>query len=75
MPFSEYRRAFMKNNDKKPEPQPGGSMRPPRPPNKIAVGLCGEGDGFGKASPKKQVVRIVLPPKPATPPTIRPPKL
>jgi hypothetical protein len=64
----------MQNEDDKPAPTPAtsGSMKPPRPPIRTAVGLDSGGDEPDKPKkPKKETVRINLPPKPTAAPTIR----
>jgi len=64
----------MKKDDQKPEPKPAGSMPPPRPPRRTAIGLGpDEDDDSGRIRPKKETVRINLPPKPPAAPTIRSP--
>jgi hypothetical protein len=44
-----------------PEPKPGGGKRPPRPPRRTAVGFVLDGGG----GPKRETVRINLPPRAA----------
>ena len=63
----------MKPDDQKPEPQPSGSRMPPRPPIRTAIGLDsgGEEPDKPKQQLKKETIRINLPPKPTTPPTIK----
>jgi hypothetical protein len=64
----------MQNEDDKPAPKPAtsGSMKPPRPPIRTAVGLDSGGDEPDKPKrPKKDTIRINLPPKPTAAPTIR----
>lgn len=59
---------------KKPEPKPAssGSMKPPRPPRGTATGTDFAGDEpKPNPQPKKETVRINLPPKPTAGPTIR----
>ena len=67
----------MQNEDDKPAPEPAtsGSLRPPRPPIRTAVGLDSGGDELDPPMrPKKDTVRIHLPPKPTAAPAIRLPK-
>jgi hypothetical protein len=62
----------MTPDDLKPEPKPSGSRMPPRPPIRTAVGLDSGGDEPDRPKPpKKETVRINLPPKPIAAPTIR----
>ena len=58
----------MKPDDR--EPKPSGSRMPPRPPIRTAVGLDSGGDepDKPKRQPKKETVRINLPPKPTASP-------
>lgn len=54
------------DQEQKPEPEPSGSRRPPRPPIRIAAGLDSGGDEPREPKrPKKETVRINLPPKPS----------
>ncbi len=56
----------MKRDDQKPEPKLAGALPPPRPPKRTAVGLGpDDDDDSGKRRPKKETVRINLPPRPA----------
>jgi hypothetical protein len=59
-------------NAPKPQPKPSGSIPPPRPPRRTAVAL-GPGDEPHKITPKKETVRINLPPKPSQLPPGKPP--
>lgn len=62
----------MKSDDQKPEPKSAGFRMPPRPPIRVAVGLDSGGDEPDQPKrPKKDTVRIHLPPKPTAVPTIR----
>jgi hypothetical protein len=60
----------MKPDDQKPEPKPSGSMKPPGPPIRTAIGVDSGGEEPDK--PKKKAVTIHLTPKPTKPkpPTI-----
>jgi hypothetical protein len=67
----------MTNDDPKPRPQPSGNQPPPRPPKHTAIAANpddGGDDSHGK-KPKKETVRINLPPKPGAAPTIKLPTL
>ena len=67
----------MKDNDSKPKTQPSGDQPPPpRPPKRTAFALGPEDDdGDQRKQPKKQTVRINLPPKPSAFPVIKLPTL
>jgi hypothetical protein len=67
---------FMQNRDPKPPTQTSGNQPPPRPPKNIAIasGPDDNDDPRGK-NPKKEIVRINLPPKPGAAPTIKLPTL
>jgi protein-S-isoprenylcysteine O-methyltransferase Ste14 len=54
----------MEQDEPKPETKPAGVRLPPRPPLPPAVGLAPSGDGGGNWRPKKETVRINLPPRP-----------
>jgi len=61
----------MKQDDQQPEPKPSGSRMPPRPPIRTTVDLDFGGDEPDKPKrPGNHTVRINLPPKPTTAPTI-----
>jgi hypothetical protein len=62
--------------DSKPEPKPQPSVPPPRPPRRTTtvVGSDDSDDPKWKR-PKKETVRINLPPKPIAGPTIKFPKI
>ena len=65
----------MKDNDSKPEPQSSGNRPPPRPPKHTALALGPDDDDAQRKQPKKDTVRINLPPKPSAVPTIKLPTL
>lgn len=58
-----------KDNEPAPKPATSGSMKPPRPPVRTALGLDSGADE--PKGPKRETVRINLPPKPTAAPTIR----
>jgi len=66
----------MQNNDPKPPTKSSGNQPPPRPPKSTAVASDPDDndDPRGK-NPKKETVRIDLPPKPGAAPTIKLPTL
>ena len=67
----------MKDEDQ-PTPKPQPSSPPPRPPRgpTIATGFCGDDEPEPKRQPKKETVRINLPPgKPVAAPFIKLPTL
>jgi hypothetical protein len=67
----------MQNEDPKHPSQPSGNQPPPRPPKHTAIAANpddGGDDSRGK-KPKKETVRINLPPKPGAAPTIKLPTL
>jgi hypothetical protein len=61
----------MEQGDPKPETKPMGNRLPPQPPRPPAVGLASGGDGGGGRPPKKDRVRINLPPNLSKAPTIK----
>jgi|SRR5436190_24075820 hypothetical protein len=64
----------MQNGD--PKPQPSGNQPPPRPPKHTAIAANpDDGDDSRGRKPKKETVRINLPPKPGAAPTIKLPTL
>jgi hypothetical protein len=67
----------MQNEDQQPAPKPAtsGGMKPPRPPygTVIATGF-GDDEPKPNRQPRKETVRINLPPKPTAAPTIKLPK-
>ena len=56
----------MNDRNRKPEPKPEGAMPSPRPPKRTAVGLGPDDeDRPRRVQPKKETMRINLPPLPA----------
>jgi hypothetical protein len=66
----------MQNKDPKPPTQPSGNQPPPRPPKNTAIAFGpDDNDDPRRKNPKKETVRINLPPKPGAAPTIKLPTL
>ena len=66
----------MQNEDSKPPTRNSGNQPPPRPPKSTAIAFGPEDDDDARRkNPKKETVRINLPPKPSAAPTIRLPTL
>jgi hypothetical protein len=66
----------MNDNGSKPGPKSSGNRPPPRPPKHTIFALGPDDDDDpGRKQPKKDTVRINLPPKPSSVPTIKLPTL
>src|SRR4029077_13041024 len=66
----------MQNKDSKPPTQNSGNQPPPRPPKSTAISFSPEDDDDARGkNPKKETVRINLPPKPSAARTIKLPTL
>src|SRR5215467_12962089 len=66
----------MQDKDPKPSTQPSGNQPPPRPPKHTAIAANpDDGGDDSQKKPKKETVRINLPPKPGAAPTIKLPTL
>ena len=67
----------MQEEERRPATQPSGVMPPPRPPIRIAVGLCpgGDDDESFRRQRKNDSVRLTPHPKLSTTPTIKLPAL
>jgi hypothetical protein len=67
----------MREEPREPKTQSSGAMPPPRPPTRTAIGLApgGDDDDSIRRRRKKETVKIDLPSKPVTIPTIKLPIL